>query len=79
MSADNKYSLLKRDNLTQVIQILVFRGKKNFFSMFLCISEIYMKFWIFSKKEDAHSGCVSDITGSGKGDHIISKKASFRG
>ena len=50
LSADDKYSLLNGDNLTQPIQIQ-FSQKQNFFSpIFPCICEIYIKFWNFSKK-----------------------------
>ena len=47
MSADGKYSLVKRDNLTQPIQM---PKTKNFFWIFCCFFEIWFKFWTFSKK-----------------------------
>ena len=46
LTADDKYSLLNTDNLTQPIQILL-PQKKNFFSVLLCILEIYIKFCTF--------------------------------
>ena len=42
--ADDKYSLFKRDNLTQPIYMQVSRDTKRFFSIFFCIFEIYFKF-----------------------------------
>ena len=44
LTADDKYSLLNRDKLTQPIQILVSQKQKTFSSIFLCISESYIKF-----------------------------------
>ena len=50
LSADGKYSLLNRDNLTQPIQMLLSQKLKTFSQFFPCIFGIYFKFWIFSKK-----------------------------
>ena len=36
------------------------KEKKNF-SPFLCIFQIYITFWTFSKKDDPHSLCISKI------------------
>ena len=44
LSADDKYSLLNRDNLAEPIQMKLFRKEKDFFSIFLWIFEIYIKF-----------------------------------
>ena len=43
---------------------------KDFFSIFFCIFEIYIKFRKFSKKDDPPSRCISHITVSEKGDSI---------
>ena len=54
MSADGKYSLLNRDNLTQAIQMQVSRKQKyfsNFFSSFLKSS---LNFEHFLKKGEPH-------------------------
>ena len=51
LTANGKYSLLNRDNLTQPIQILLSEKQKSFFSIFLCILEIYIKFGIVSKED----------------------------
>ena len=44
LTADNKYSLLNKDNLTQPIQMQFSRKEKAFFSIFLWIFDIYIKF-----------------------------------
>ena len=49
-TADDKYSLLNRDNLTQPFQMQLSPKTRSFFSTFIYISEICVKFWIFSKK-----------------------------
>ena len=49
MTDDDKYSLVYRDKLTQPIQILLSQ-KKDFFLIYLCIFEIYIKFCTFSIK-----------------------------
>ena len=51
MTADDKYSLLKRDNLTEPIHDAHYlKNKKLFLQFFLAISKFYIKFWTFSKK-----------------------------
>ena len=74
----DKYFLLYRDNLIQPIQILLSQEKKDFFSIFLAIFQIYIKFCRFSKKDDPHSRCISRITVSGKGDQINISKIPFQ-
>ena len=44
LTADDKYSLLNRFNLMEPIQILLSQEKKDFFSIFVVISETYIKF-----------------------------------
>ena len=50
LSADDKYSLLNRDNLAQPIRTQLSQKQKAFSQRFLCIFEICIKFKIFSKK-----------------------------
>ena len=62
LSADGKYSLLNRDNLTQAIQMEVSRKQKyfsNFFSSFLKSS---LNFEHFLKKGEPHCWCISENT-----------------
>ena len=44
LTDDDKFSLFYRDNLMQPIQILLSQKTKDFFLIFLCFSEIYIKF-----------------------------------
>ena len=37
---------------------------KKFYSIVLCIFQIYVKFWTFSKKDDPHNLRISEITDS---------------
>ena len=65
VTADDKYSLLKRDNLTQPIQMQL--SKKNFFSEILSqLLKSSLNFENFQKKNDPHSWCISKITNSEK-------------
>ena len=50
-TADDKYSLLNRDNLTQPIEIQLSQKQKIFSEFFFCSFEIYIKFWTISKKK----------------------------
>ena len=49
LSADEKYSVLNRDSLTQPIQMQLSQKKKTF-SVFFCNLEMQFKSWTFSKK-----------------------------
>ena len=62
LSADGKYSLLNRHNLTHPIQMQLYRKEKtfsDFFSAFLKSSLSFEHFW---KKDDPHCWCISKIT-----------------
>ena len=68
LTADGKYSLLNRGNLTQPVPILLSQKQKAF-SQFLCSSfKSTLNFEHFQKKDDPHSRCISEITVSEKGD-----------
>ena len=54
LTADDKYSLLKRDKLTQAIQMQLSKKKNTF-------SEIIFNFEQFQKKDDPQSLCISEI------------------
>ena len=69
LSADGKYSLLNRDNLTQPIQMQLSRKQKTFsefFSAFLKSSLNFEHFQKKKKKNDSHSWGISEITDSEK-------------
>ena len=55
MTADEEYSLLNRDNLTQPIPTRLSRKQKAFLIFFLAFSKSTLNFEHFQKKDDAHS------------------------
>ena len=61
MTADDKYSLLNRENLTQQIQIQ--STKKNFFFDFISIFFKYiLNFKHFGTKDEPHNVWIDEIT-----------------
>ena len=61
LSADGKYSLLNRDNLTQPIQMQVSRKQKTFSQFFSAFLKSSLNFEHFSKKDDPPWWCISEI------------------
>ena len=59
LTADDKYSLLNRDNLTQPIQILLSQKQKTFSQFFSAFLKSTLNFEHFQKKDDPHSRCIS--------------------
>ena len=55
MTADDKYSLLNRDNLTQPIPTQFSRKQKAFSEFFLAFSKSTLTFEHFKEKYDPHS------------------------
>ena len=55
LSADGKYSILNRDNLTQPIQMEVSRKQKTFSEFFSAFLKSSLNFEHFQKKDDCHS------------------------
>ena len=68
LTADDKYSLLNRDNLTQPIQILLSHKVKTFADFFYSFLKFTLNFDNFIKKDDRHSRCISEKSVSEKGD-----------
>ena len=68
LTADDKYSLLNRDNLTQPIQILVPQKQKTFSQFLSAFLKTIWNFKHFQTKDDSHSRCISEVTHSEKGD-----------
>ena len=62
LSADGKYSLFKRDNLTQPIQMQLSRKQKTFSEFFSAFLKSSLNFEHFLKKDDPHCWCISKIT-----------------
>ena len=67
LTADDKYSLLDRKNLTQPIQILASRKEKTFCQFLSVFLKSTINFEHFQKKDDPHSQCISEIEDSKKG------------
>ena len=55
LTADDKYSLLNRDNLTQPIRTQLSQKQKAFSQFFLTFSKSALNLEHFQKKDDAHS------------------------
>ena len=66
LNADDKYSLLKRDNLAQPIRTQLSQKQKAFYPFFLAFSKCALDLKHFQKKHDPHSLFLSEITHSGK-------------
>ena len=61
MTADDKYSLLNRDNLTHTIPTRLSQKQKAFFEFFLAFSKSTLNFEHLQKKDDLHSWNISYI------------------
>ena len=68
LTADDKYSPLNRDNLTQSIQILLSQKQKNLAQFFSPFQKSTLNFETFLKKDDPHTQCISEIPDSKKRD-----------
>ena len=55
LSADDKYSLLKRDNLTQPIRTQLSQKQKPFYELLLAFSKSSLNLEHFQKRVDPHS------------------------
>ena len=55
MTADDKYSFLNRDNLTQQIRTQLSQKQKAFSEFFVSFSKCTLNFEHFQKKDDPHS------------------------
>ena len=67
LTADDKYSLLNRDNLTQSIQTLLSQKPKAFSQFFSSFLKSTLNFEHFQKNDDPPNRCISEITVSEKG------------
>ena len=61
LSADGKYSVLNRDNLTEPIQMLVSKKLKVFSRFFSAYLKFTLNLEHFQKKDDPHSRSISKI------------------
>ena len=60
--ADGKYSVINRDNLTQPIQMQLYRKEKSFSHFFCAFLKSSLNFEHFFKKGDPHCWCICEIT-----------------
>ena len=66
LTADDQYSLLNRDNLTQPIRTQLSQKRQAFSEFFLEFSKSTLNFEHLQKKDDLHSRFISEITHSEK-------------
>ena len=66
MTADDRYSLLNRDNLTQPIPTSLSQKQRALFRFFLAYLKSTLNFEHLQKKDDLHSWNISYITHSEK-------------
>ena len=78
LTDDDKYSLLYRENLKQLFQILLSQQKKTFSQFFSAFFKSTLNFEHSGKKDDPHSRCISEITVSEKGGSINVCKIPFK-
>ena len=55
LTADDKYSLLNRDNLTQSIRAQLSQKQKAFYAFFLAFLKCALNLKHFQKNDDPHS------------------------
>ena len=67
LTADDKCSLLDRDNLTQPIQILLSQKQQTFSEFCSRFLNSTLKFENFPKIDDLHSRCISEFRDFEKG------------
>ena len=78
LTADEKYSLLNRDSITQPIQMQLSQKQKEFSGFSLQRLKSSLNFEHFRKQHEPHSWCISDVTDSKKHDRSMSSKSRFR-
>ena len=59
LTANDKYSLLNRENLTQPIQILLSQKQVTVSQFLFAFLKSTLNFEYFQKKDDPHRKCVS--------------------
>ena len=64
IAADDKYPLLKRENLTTPVQMQLSKKQKTFSEFFAAVLKYRLNLEHFEKKDDPHRFCTSEITDS---------------
>ena len=68
LTADEKYSLLNRDNLKEAIQTLLSQKPKTLSQFFSSFLKSILNFEHFQTKDNPPRQCISEITVSEKSD-----------
>ena len=79
LSADDKYSLLNRDNLTQPIRMQVSQKHKAFSEFFLAFSKSTLNFDHFQKKHTLIADLFVKLRTPENVVRYMSKKSRFKG
>ena len=79
LTADEKYPVLNRDNLTRPIQMQLSHKQKTLSQLFAPFLKSSLNFKYFFKKDDLQRFCISETTDSVNVLREMSKKSSFRG
>ena len=66
MTADDKDYVLKKDNLTQTIQMQLTQKQKPIYEFFFSVLKSLLNFKHFAETDDTHSWRICEITGSEK-------------
>ena len=61
LTADDKNSHISKDKWKQTIKMHLSQKPKIFSQFFFCVFWIWIKFRTFSKKDDPHRLCISEI------------------
>ena len=64
LAPHEKYPVPNRDNLTIAIQMQLSQKQKTFCQFFSAFPKSRLNFEYFEKKDDPHSFCISEMTGS---------------
>ena len=79
LATDEKYAVLKRDNLTIPIQIQLSQKQKTFSQFVAAFLKSSLSFRIFEEKNDPHRFSIFEVTDSENVVRQMSKKSHFRG
>ena len=64
LTADDKYSLINRDTLTDAIQMQLSQKQKPLSEFFYAFLKFRLNFEHFPKNDNTHSRCTSEFTDS---------------
>ena len=79
MTADDKYSILNRDNLTQPIRMIIYQKQKAFSQFFPAFSKFTLNFENFQKKMTLIADLFPKLCTPKNVVRYMSKKSRFKG